>query len=177
MSAPDKDFRENKGRTATRDLCHIDSNDLLLALEPSLQSKTPSLSTTYDATESKREASPLDSDASQDLAHSRSERVGNSSTTSDPEQLRGSCNTHELIAAPYVDLRSASKADGVGADRLPAPSLAVPQPSRSSKQAAEQGTLDAPPSRSIGEKSGALKSLYRKISADVRVIIPSKYFM
>ena len=175
MSALDKDLRESKGRIATRELCLVDSDDSYLALETSLQSKRPSV-TTYDSTESKRKASLSDSDASQDLAHSHSERVGNCSTTSGPERLRGPYNTSEQTPAPHVDSRSASKADGVGADRSPVPSVAVPQPRRSSKQAAEQA-LNVPPSHSMGEKSGDLNPPYGKISANVRVIILSDHFM
>ena len=176
MSALDKDFHENEGRIATRELCHVDSNNSYLALGTSLQSKGPSV-TTYDSTESKRKASILDSNASKDLVHSRSERVGNSSTTPGPERLHGLCDTYEHAPAPYVDSRSASMGYGAGADCLPAPFVAISQPRRSSKQAAEQGTLDAPPSHSMGGNSGGLNPLYRRISANVRVIILSEHFI
>ena len=119
----------------------------------------------------------LDSTASEEVVHRRSDSVGSGSTTSSLESLLGFGDTHGRESAPRVGSKPAGISHGTDADSSPSPSVAGPQLRSPPKQAGELDSLDAPPSHSMAGKSGGLKAQSKGVPANVRVFLPSEHFI
>ena len=118
----------------------------------------------------------LDSTASEEVVHRRSDSVGSGSTTSGLESLLGSDDTHGCESAPRVGSKPAGIGHGADADSSPSP-VVGPQLRSPPKQAGELDSLDAPPSNSMEGKSGGLKAQSKGVPAEVRVLLPSEHFI